>query len=144
MSKQTIMMLPDFLESATLLQKDIKSKLIKSLFLLSQDFRHPSLQCKKVQGAHASVYECRVDQGIRLIYDMMNGTLRCWYVGEHDKALKLAARSEAPISSVHVEDIEVVTTNLPLDSLKVFMMAGIIPPNVISIELDEFAAKLTE
>ncbi len=78
MTKHAVVILPKFLERAAFLPKDAKSKLVKIMWLLSEDFRHPSLQTSKIQGAHATVYECRVDSNIRLIYDMINGALRCW------------------------------------------------------------------
>jgi len=121
----SVTMLPGFLERAHLLPKDIKAKLVKALWLLSENFRHPSLQCKPVQGACSHVYECRVDQKIRLIYDMSGQSLRCWYVGEHDEALRFATnfRSEA----VLVDDIQVDRVNETLLPLHEFLADGTLP-----------------
>lgn len=99
-TKSTLLVVPEFLERAASLPKDIKSKLVRVLWLLSQDFSHPSLQTKKVRGTNTDIYECRVDQGTRLIYDVRDGALRCWYVGDHDSALTFAASAE-------VDDIEI-------------------------------------
>lgn len=107
MTDKPLVVLPQFLISAAALQKDVKAKLVRILWMLSQDFRHPSLQCKKVQGARNEVYECRVDQGIRLVYDVVNGMLRCLYVGDHDDALRYAMRAVPQATVVEVDDVEV-------------------------------------
>jgi Txe/YoeB family toxin of Txe-Axe toxin-antitoxin module len=98
---------------AAALPKDQKSTLFRILWLLSQDFRHPSLQCKKVKSAGSNVYECRVDQGTRLIYDVVNQSVRCWFVGEHDAALSFAAALTTGKRQVFVDDISVTSTPSP-------------------------------
>lgn len=107
MKKYTLMILPEFLELAGSLSKEAKLKLVKIMKLLSGNIRHPSLQTKRVKGSANIFYECRVDQGIRLIYDKTNSTLRCWYVGEHDSALRFAISGIGGLG-VHVDDIELL------------------------------------
>lgn len=108
-AKQSLVVSPSFLAAAADLSKDVKAALIKTLMLLAQDVRHPSLQCKKVQGSHAAVYECRVDQKVRLIYDTKEGKIRCWYVGAHDVALRFAtkytSKDEIVVDDIEVQDI---------------------------------------
>lgn len=108
MTDAPVLALPSFLESAANLPKEIRSHLIKTLRLLSHDVRHPGLQTKKIQGAKNSVFECRVDQGVRLIYDMPQGTLRCWYVGEHDVAIRYGTVVETHGKAVYSDDVELV------------------------------------
>ena len=134
--KASLVALPFFLENAALLQKDTKSKLVRILWLLSQDFRHPSLQCKKVQGAKREVYECRVDQDFRLIYDIMGNMLRCWYVGKHDVALKYAQATSLSDTVVQVDDI--VICSMTSDEIQVsqFLDEGIEPDGFVSFPID--------
>jgi len=110
MEKQSLMALPDFLEQAASLPKAAKSKLVKILWLLSKDTSHPSLRTKKVAGSRTGIFECRVDQGTRLVYDMTRGSLRCWYVGKHDAALKYATAIKRRKEGVAVDDIEIRAT----------------------------------
>lgn len=107
MKKRALMIHPKFLECAASLPKAAKSKLVRILWLLSENTSHPGLQCKKVRGSQADVYECRVDRTIRLIYDVGHGTLRCWYVGKHDSALDFARVSAPHIPEILVDDIQV-------------------------------------
>jgi mRNA-degrading endonuclease YafQ of YafQ-DinJ toxin-antitoxin module len=113
---------PDFLRQANELQKDTKAKLIKALHLLAHDFRHPSLQCKKIQGAVNDVYECRVDQCFRLIYDITGATIRCWYVGDHDAALRFGQRLGPPRLAVEVDDMEIQGSKSP--ALEKYLVRG--------------------
>ncbi|HXU37933.1 MAG TPA: hypothetical protein VN937_16335 [Blastocatellia bacterium] len=130
--KQPLIVSPGFLMAATGLSKNVKSALIKTLFLLTLDFRHPSLQCKKVQGSQSALYECRVDQKVRLIYDISDGNIRCWYVGEHDVALRFATSHTVGDGEVVVEDVELVDVPAALRPTLEFLSLG-----VTTIEFDE-------
>ena len=122
-TKTELIISTGFLDSAAALPKEVKSSLIKALNLLAQDVRHPSLQCKKVSGSRATVYECRVDQRVRLIYDLHGGRIRCWYVGVHDVALRFATKySQA--QELIVDDIQVDDVPLELRSILEFLMDG--------------------
>jgi len=112
--KQNILVTTKFLEAAEHLDKGAKSKLIKALNLLASDVRHPSLQTKRIQGAASEVYEARVDQSLRLVYDRISGMLRCWFVGDHDEALKRGAALHAG-GGVEVDDIEIVSAGVMVE-----------------------------
>ncbi len=105
--KLSLLVLPEFMAKATNLPKAVKLALVKSLYLLSADVRHPSLQTKKISGARHDLYECRVDHSTRLIYDIKEDALRCWYVGEHDAALAFGQSMGRSGVGLIVEDIEV-------------------------------------
>jgi mRNA-degrading endonuclease YafQ of YafQ-DinJ toxin-antitoxin module len=105
------MVFPEFLTLAADLPKETKSKLFKVLRQLSTDHRHPGLQTKKIQGTKADVFECRVDDSIRLIYDLAETSLRCWFVGAHDTALKFGVRMGSISRKDHLDDIE--ATQIP-------------------------------
>lgn len=124
-----IVMCNGFLEAASALDKAIKSKLIKAMWLLSENFRHPSLQCKKIQGARTDVFECRVDQDVRLIYDCVGARIRCWYVGSHDVAIKYGTRLQvdqqpAVIPATRVEDFRVEIIPSELTMLVGYLRSG--------------------
>ena len=108
MPKSSLIMMPNVLDQANKLPKDIKSKLFRCLSLLSEDFRHPSLQCKKIKSNTQDVYECRIDKSYRLIYDLLNRSIRCWYVGDHDLAIKFGSNISYQ-QKTYVEDFNVQT-----------------------------------
>jgi mRNA-degrading endonuclease RelE of RelBE toxin-antitoxin system len=115
-----ISMSPPFREAAVSLSKDAKVKLIKVFHLLGENPRHPSLQLKKIQGARRpDIYECRVDQSLRMIVRLAGDTgIELVYVGTHDDAIKRGSRvcEEAqPYGRIHVSE-ERVTAFLEGDS----------------------------
>lgn len=96
MSASCIQVSPSFLDGASSLSKETKSKLLKCLSLLCNNYRHPSLQTKKIKGNSDNVYECRVDSNIRLIYDIQGLCIRCWHVGPHDHAIRQGENISPP------------------------------------------------
>lgn len=135
MKKTALIALPSFLESASTLQKEAKSKLVKSLFLLSTDSRHPGLHTKKIQGTKSCVFECRVDDDLRLVYDLAGGMLRCWYVGHHDTALRFGVGLSP--SGIEVDDIELGWEGeLPGELVK-YLNEGITPTTIVSRSVEE-------
>ena len=142
-----IVMCNGFLEAATALDKAIKSKLIKAMWLLSENFRHPSLQCKKIQGANADVFECRVDQDIRLIYDCVGARIRCWYVGSHDVAIRFGARLRlnqtlSTIPATRVDDFKINTIPSGLTPLVEFLRAGSCGGTFQTTSIEDFQGAL--
>lgn len=127
MKRRPLMVLPEFLERAAALSKNGKVKLLKCMNLLSRDLGHPGLQCKKVKGAKLSIYECRVDNNIRLIYDMVGGVLRCWYVGKHDEAINFGMRvcEEVWLEEVGVGVVRRVPTEVLEEALGVGLVEGL-------------------
>lgn len=58
----------------------------KALILLDDDFRHPSVRAKPIEGA-AGIYEARVDQGYCMTYERDGDRFVMRNVGQHDKTL---------------------------------------------------------
>ncbi len=125
MNSQRLLIPPKFLENAESLSKDTKNKLIRIMGLLSRDFRHPGLQAKKVQGSRAEVFECRVDKGIRLVYDHVPGAIRCWYVGAHDVALRVAESLGS--GGIQVDDIEIIQHEDCCATVERYLLTGLEP-----------------
>ncbi|QLQ30258.1 MAG: hypothetical protein HZT40_04180 [Candidatus Thiothrix singaporensis] len=71
-------------------QRD-KRETHKSIFLLTSDPRHPSLQVKKIKGAKRNdVYECRIDKSWRMVMrDIGQMQYDLIAIGEHDKTINL-------------------------------------------------------
>ena len=137
MSKYSLMVLPEFLERAASLSKQSKSKLVRILHTLSKDYRHPSLQCKKVKGTKAFLYECRVDRGIRLIYDVGEGCLRCWYVGKHEQALGFATERSRKSQESIVDDIEIKDVSKDIADIIGFLTFAQTPNRFRPIDLNQ-------
>lgn len=77
-----------FAEAATRLTKEARAKLPKALKLLAQDPRHPSLHTKKIQGLHElEIFEARLDQRIRLTYQIQGGIILLRNIDDHDLCL---------------------------------------------------------
>lgn len=116
-----ILMHLDFVDKLSSLPQDIKSKAIKVMKLLVSDFRHPGLQTKRVKSSVLGVYECRVDNDYRLIYDCERGSIRCWYIGHHDIALKFAERVSSIPVDLCIEDIDPIDIDAGLYDLIVYI-----------------------
>jgi len=70
------------------LPSEIQVKVNKALRLLAEDFHHPSLQTKPIQGV-PGIYEARVDQNYRITYERLPGSIvRVRTVGKHDGTLR--------------------------------------------------------
>lgn len=68
------------------LSASVKKKVDKALRLLLNDFRHPSLQTKKMQGrpGQEGIYEARVDYHHRMSFKIISDTYKMRKVGKHD------------------------------------------------------------
>ena len=82
-----------FAQSANQLPPDEKLKLTRIFMLLTDNPRHPSLQLKKIAGAHrVNIYECRLDQSWRIILQQTSEmTFDLIYVGAHDEAVRFGS-----------------------------------------------------
>jgi mRNA-degrading endonuclease RelE of RelBE toxin-antitoxin system len=69
------------------LPDDVQKKVDKALRLLDEDFRHPGLRARHIEGAEG-IYEARVDRRHRMTYHRVGDRLVMRNVGEHDKTLK--------------------------------------------------------
>ncbi len=68
------------------LSPQIQAKVLKALKLLDEDFRHPGLQAKRVEGT-ADIFEARVDYHHRMTYQRHSDVLFMRNVGSHDDVL---------------------------------------------------------
>lgn len=50
---------------------------------LAKDAHHPSLKAHRVKQADGQIWECYIDQGMRLLYETQQGNLYLWYLGGH-------------------------------------------------------------
>ncbi len=77
-----------FAEAAALLSKEARAKLPKALKLLAEDPRHPGLQVKKIQGlGDREIFEARLDQKIRLTFQLQGELLILRNIDDHDACL---------------------------------------------------------
>lgn len=100
-----------FLKIAKDMPKEIRGKLMRILYELISDYRHPGLQTKKLNGGSGDVYECRVDQSVRLVYDVSGGALRCLYIGPHDEAIRFGEALARAGSGYTIEEVVVGTSD---------------------------------
>ena len=68
------------------LPKHIQKKSNKQFLLLSQDFRHPSIRAKKVEG-FSDVWEGRIDRFYRFVFTIEDEIINVIRIGPHDEAL---------------------------------------------------------
>lgn len=71
-----------FLRDYRALPADIRERIDKQLRLLFEDFRHPSLRLKKLQGTDR--FEIRISKGYRLTLRIDQGVMELRRVGTHD------------------------------------------------------------
>ena len=75
-----------FAKAYAKLPRHVQRKVDKALRLLDEDFRHPGLRARPVEGTRG-IYEARVDRKHRLTYERVDDRLIMRTVGEHDKTL---------------------------------------------------------
>jgi len=76
-----------FLKFYKKLPDTIKTKTDRQIKLLADNFRHPSLQCKKMQGKE-EIWEARIDLQYRVTFEIIGDTIFLRTVGNHEDALK--------------------------------------------------------
>lgn len=76
-----------FLKFYKKLPSAIKAKADKQIKLLAENFRHPSLQCKKMQGKE-EIWEARIDLQYRVTFEIIGDTIFLRTIGNHEDALK--------------------------------------------------------
>lgn len=69
------------------LPKDIQRRAEKSLRLLTENFRHPSLRTKKIEGT-GDIWEARITRGYRFTFQIRNDAYVLRRVGSHEEALR--------------------------------------------------------
>lgn len=69
------------------LPQNVQAKVQKSLRLLDENPRHPSLQVKQIQGVKG-IYEGRVDRKYRFSFEFDGDDLILRNVDNHDECLK--------------------------------------------------------
>lgn len=77
-----------FKEALKKLPKEIQDKIPKAFELIQEDYRHPSLQTKKIQGRD-SIWEGRIDQFYRFTFEFTedeDGETICLFrnIGRHE------------------------------------------------------------
>jgi mRNA-degrading endonuclease RelE of RelBE toxin-antitoxin system len=91
MSRTELVVHPRFIESAAGLEKTQQTRLWKQLAHLVKNPDHPSLHRKTVQGAKERLWEFRVDDSYRVIYEERSDQIpRLLLVANHDEALRFA------------------------------------------------------
>ena len=136
MQNRTVMVFPEFLSLAAELPKETKSKLFRVLRQLSIDHRHPGLQTKKIQGTKSDVFECRVDDTVRIIYDIAEAKLRCWFVGAHDAALRFGVRMGSKDMD-RIDDIQASVIPKYVEVTTTYLQSGVIERPFVEIVLSD-------
>jgi len=77
-----------FVEDYHSLSHNIQLLVDKSLRLLAENPRHPSLRIKKVQGVSGKTYEGRVSRDYRFTFQIEKDTYLLRRVGPHNRTLK--------------------------------------------------------
>lgn len=77
-----------FVEDYDGLPLSIQLLVDKSLVLLSENPKHPSLRIKKIRGVQGNIFEGRVSRGYRFTFHIEGDTYLLRRVGPHNHALK--------------------------------------------------------
>jgi mRNA-degrading endonuclease RelE of RelBE toxin-antitoxin system len=65
----------------------IQKKVTRQIKRLGENFKHPSLRTKKIQGTHG-LWEASADIHYRMSFEIREGTIYLRSVGNHDEVLK--------------------------------------------------------
>jgi len=77
-----------FVEDYRNLPHNIQLQVDKSLSLLAENPKHPSLKIKKIQGIAGNILEGRVSRNYRFTFHVEKDTYLLRRVGPHNRALK--------------------------------------------------------
>jgi hypothetical protein len=78
-----------FNDAYLVLTPENRQRVDKALRVLAQDWRHPSLQVKKVRGMEG-IWEARASLVLRITFELTGDLIILRNVGPHDDALKAA------------------------------------------------------
>ncbi len=78
-----ILMTQDFDLAFRQLQPQKREIVRRKIDYLLRDPSYSSLNAHRVKGADGQIWECYIDQGMRLLYEIQQNTLRLWYLGGH-------------------------------------------------------------
>lgn len=88
-----VLMTQDFDLAFQQLQPQKREIVKRKIRYLLTDPSHSSLNVHRIKQAGENIWECYIDQGMRLLYEIRQSTLRLWYLGGHvlvDRARKLS------------------------------------------------------
>jgi superfamily I DNA/RNA helicase/mRNA-degrading endonuclease YafQ of YafQ-DinJ toxin-antitoxin module len=95
-----VLMTRDFDLALNQLQPQKREIVKRKIDYLRCDPSHVSLKAHRVKQAGEQIWECYIDQGMRLLYEMQQRTLTLWYLGGHalvDRARHLSFNREASL-----------------------------------------------
>ncbi|HEX7733703.1 MAG TPA: 3'-5' exonuclease [Ktedonobacteraceae bacterium] len=87
---------------------------------LAQNPQHPSLNVHRVKQADGQIWECYIDQGMRLLYEAQQGILRLWYLGGHaivERARQLSFNRSSLLLTWGLKEMRAVAPELPTGRL---------------------------
>src|SRR5258707_5531156 len=97
-----------------------KQEIIKrKVKYLIQNPQHPSLNAHRVKQADGQIWECYIDQGTRLLYEIQQKTLRLWYLGGHaivDRVHKLSFNRSALFLTWNLQEKRASLPILPIQT----------------------------
>ncbi|MFL5663833.1 MAG: UvrD-helicase domain-containing protein, partial [Ktedonobacteraceae bacterium] len=72
-----------FDQSLQQLTPSMQENVFKKVKLLAQNPAHPSLNTHRLHKARGNIWDCYISDGMRLLYEIKEGTLRLWDIGSH-------------------------------------------------------------
>jgi addiction module RelE/StbE family toxin len=76
-----------FMKSYGSLPKEIQDRFQQKLSLLMENFQHPSLRAKKMQGKE-DIWEASISDNYRITFKIKGDTIILRKIGTHDKTLR--------------------------------------------------------
>ena len=76
-----------FKKSYESLPKEIQNRFHHKLSLLMENFQHPSLRVKKIQGKE-DIWEASISDNYRITFNIKGNTIVLRKIGTHDKPLR--------------------------------------------------------
>lgn len=115
----------DFLRAFDHLQSQKQRIVREKIDLLFNNPRHPSLNVRKTERARAktSIWECYIDEGMRVLFESSKGTMILWYLGGHQIVddVHLHSFSATQFESwKSLSDTQLVTLKDPQSALPIY------------------------
>jgi mRNA-degrading endonuclease RelE of RelBE toxin-antitoxin system len=82
-----LLMTERFRRAYTSLETADQDRVKKTLGLMADDLKYPSLRVKKIQGTKG-IWEARASRSLRITFQVEEGSILLRNVGQHDAALR--------------------------------------------------------
>ncbi len=113
---------------------------------LAENPYYPALKAHRVKQADGQIWECYIDRGMRLLYEVQQGVLYLWYLGGHaivERVHRLSFNRSALLLTWGLQEIRPILPDLPMQKPAVERSNGYLytpltpPPQPVEVSVKE-------